>query len=97
MRGAVYVQPGSVAVTDSNGQPAPWVMVPSPAQNIIHSYQHSKSVVFGSLLIVLGILSMLWNVVLLFNYSPSGIIGHGFWIGIMVNFIININNKYTAV
>jgi multidrug transporter EmrE-like cation transporter len=67
-----------------SSQQAQVVILSSAVTDVIPAYNHKLSKVFSSCLIALGCLSILWNVLLIFNGFGFAPIGYGIWSGIMI-------------
>jgi len=84
-----------------------YVVQPYQTAPIVSSYSHVQSTIIGIALIIVGILSIIFNIAdvtigssfsntythysynILSTYS-NGVIGHGFWCGILVSIIFRV-------
>jgi len=52
--------------------------------SIYESYRSRQSVISGTILISVGVLSIIFNVVSIYKSELFGFIGHGIWCGVLV-------------
>ena len=82
-------QQQTMTVLNMNGQPTPVIV--ARGSNVVPQFSKPQAIGTGSVLIVCALLSFAFNivdVVVVQGIFSFGFIGHGFWVGVMVSYLL---------